>query len=167
MGNKSKAYFSKRLTEKALYALLAFSFVCTVLGFGIAYNEHRNLTALSAKYNEAIEKIDACEEALSSLSQKIDNLQTTKPYEYPVHNENPSEESNGNDTSNPSYSGESSASSGKTDNSSPVTDSKYYITQSGSKYHIASCSYLKKSRIPISLETIKAKGYSPCSRCIK
>lgn len=40
-----------------------------------------------------------------------------------------------------------------------------YITNTGSKYHRAGCSYLRKSKIPISLEDAQNSGYSPCSRC--
>ncbi|MFA6054051.1 MAG: hypothetical protein WC769_01625 [Thermodesulfovibrionales bacterium] len=39
-----------------------------------------------------------------------------------------------------------------------------YITRSGSKYHKAGCSYLKKSSIPIKLSEVESQ-YSPCSRC--
>lgn len=39
-----------------------------------------------------------------------------------------------------------------------------YRTKTGSKYHRAGCSYLRRSAIPIDLAT--AKGlYGPCSRC--
>lgn len=40
-----------------------------------------------------------------------------------------------------------------------------YVTDTGSKYHRAGCSYLKKSSNPISLSSAKAAGYTPCSRC--
>jgi len=40
-----------------------------------------------------------------------------------------------------------------------------YITRTGSKYHRGSCSYLRKSKIPISLKDAKGRGYTPCSRC--
>ena len=40
-----------------------------------------------------------------------------------------------------------------------------YITKTGKKYHTASCRYLGKSKIPISLKDAKAKGYTPCSVC--
>ncbi len=40
-----------------------------------------------------------------------------------------------------------------------------YITSTGSKYHRGSCSYLKKSKIPISLVNALARGYGPCGRC--
>lgn len=39
-----------------------------------------------------------------------------------------------------------------------------YITKTGQKYHRASCSYLRKSSIPIDLREAKAR-YSPCSKC--
>jgi len=41
-----------------------------------------------------------------------------------------------------------------------------YITDTGDKYHQASCQYLSKSRNPISQEQAIAQGYSPCSVCI-
>lgn len=39
-----------------------------------------------------------------------------------------------------------------------------YVTRTGKKYHRGSCSYLRRSKILISLEEAKL-GYSPCSRC--
>lgn len=40
-----------------------------------------------------------------------------------------------------------------------------YITRTGEKYHVSSCSYLRRSCIPIDLSDAKSSGYSPCSRC--
>jgi hypothetical protein len=40
-----------------------------------------------------------------------------------------------------------------------------YITKTGKKYHTATCRYLAKSKIPISLKDAKANGYTPCSVC--
>ena len=40
-----------------------------------------------------------------------------------------------------------------------------YITDTGEKYHSGGCSYLKKSKIEISLDEAKSRGYTPCSRC--
>ncbi len=39
-----------------------------------------------------------------------------------------------------------------------------YVTRTGRKYHRGSCSYLRKSKIPMSLKAAKA-SYGPCSRC--
>ncbi|MCZ6653912.1 MAG: phospholipase D family protein [Planctomycetota bacterium] len=39
-----------------------------------------------------------------------------------------------------------------------------YVTKSGSKYHKGHCSYLRKSKIAMSLEDA-ARTYAPCSRC--
>lgn len=46
-----------------------------------------------------------------------------------------------------------------------VSTQTVYITKSGTKYHRSECSYLKSSRIPISLEDAKKGGYTPCSVC--
>lgn len=40
-----------------------------------------------------------------------------------------------------------------------------YVTNTGSKYHKSSCSYLKKSKIQMSLSEAKSQGYTACSRC--
>ena len=40
-----------------------------------------------------------------------------------------------------------------------------YITKTGEKYHLGSCRYLKKSKIPIDIDDAVARGYTPCSVC--
>lgn len=40
-----------------------------------------------------------------------------------------------------------------------------YVTKTGAKYHTGSCSYLRKSKIAMSLSDAKAAGYTACSRC--
>ena len=40
-----------------------------------------------------------------------------------------------------------------------------YITKTGKKYHTATCSYLRQSKIPIELSEAVERGYTPCSRC--
>jgi len=40
-----------------------------------------------------------------------------------------------------------------------------YITKTGEKYHRDGCQYLAKSKIAISLDDAKARGYGPCSKC--
>jgi hypothetical protein len=41
----------------------------------------------------------------------------------------------------------------------------YYITETGSKYPREDCRYLWNSKIEISLEEAKARGYMACSVC--
>ena len=43
--------------------------------------------------------------------------------------------------------------------------STVYITRTGSKYHRSSCSYLRQSKISITLKNAKSSGYTACSRC--
>lgn len=40
-----------------------------------------------------------------------------------------------------------------------------YVTKSGSKYHKENCSFLKSSKIMISLEQAVKEGKKPCSKC--
>ena len=51
----------------------------------------------------------------------------------------------------------------KVESNSSGGDVTVYITNSGSKYHKDGCRYLNKSKIPTSLSSAKASGYSPCS----
>ena len=44
------------------------------------------------------------------------------------------------------------------------SDIKVYITRTGKKYHRATCSYLRQSKIEIDLEDA-VSSFSPCSRC--
>jgi micrococcal nuclease len=50
-------------------------------------------------------------------------------------------------------------------NISAEKDVIVYITTAGRKYHRSSCSFLRKSSIPIKLSEAKSRGYTPCSRC--
>lgn len=40
-----------------------------------------------------------------------------------------------------------------------------YVTDSGEKYHRASCRYLRNSKNAIDLEDAKNRGYGRCSAC--
>lgn len=55
----------------------------------------------------------------------------------------------------------------KPDPEPPITDNvaEVYITNTGSKYHLETCRTLKKSKIPISLNSAKSQGYTPCKIC--
>lgn len=47
-----------------------------------------------------------------------------------------------------------------------VHQSIYYITHTGSKYHLQGCIYLEKSSVPINLDEALEKNYTPCKICI-
>jgi micrococcal nuclease len=40
-----------------------------------------------------------------------------------------------------------------------------FVTNTGSKYHLDGCRYLKKSKLPMALSEAKGRGYTPCSVC--
>lgn len=42
---------------------------------------------------------------------------------------------------------------------------KVYITKTGEKYHVGSCSYLRLSKISITLSEAVRQGYTACSVC--
>jgi endonuclease YncB( thermonuclease family) len=44
-------------------------------------------------------------------------------------------------------------------------DRTVYVTQSGTKYHLATCGALSHSKIPMTLEDAIKRGYSPCGIC--
>ena len=44
-------------------------------------------------------------------------------------------------------------------------DAVVYITRTGDKYHTASCSSVRSSKIEITLEEAIDRGYEPCQRC--
>ena len=166
-----KSSFLKSLSERSLIALLIFSFVCTLLGFGVAYNEHRSLLALSDKYDLAIEEIDECQSEISALSEKVAYMETTTSTEI-IEESFISEDIYHTpdvftDATVPSATDNNTRTETTQSTTVKASSGQYYVTQSGSKYHISSCSYLSKSRIAVSLETIRSKGYTPCSRCIK
>ena len=48
---------------------------------------------------------------------------------------------------------------------SSKSSTSVYITNTGTKYHMADCPHLKKSKIEISIEDAKAKKLEPCSTC--
>ena len=59
----------------------------------------------------------------------------------------------------------SSINQNKTTPKNEVSTVMVYITRTGSKYHRNHCSYLRSSKIEISLENAVEESYSPCSRC--
>lgn len=48
---------------------------------------------------------------------------------------------------------------------SPSNSETVYITNTGSKYHRGSCSYLRNSKHAIDKDDAISQGYTPCSRC--
>jgi hypothetical protein len=40
-----------------------------------------------------------------------------------------------------------------------------YITDTGERYHVSSCRYLRYSKHPVPLAEAKRRGYTPCKVC--
>lgn len=180
---KSKL-ISMGLTMKGLRILLAFSFIATVIGFTTAYCEHRQYTELVGRYDTAIEKMSEYEELVAQLINSTTVSVYTTQYTEPPTTDETTEAPEVTKTTSDVDSAHNVSQSTQATSTKPQittaqqtekettqkvneTSSTYYVTQSGKKYHIASCSYLSKSKIAISMDRIKAEGYTPCSRCIK
>lgn len=167
-------------TVKGLRILLAFSFVATVLAFSVAYLEHRQYTELVGRYDDAMVRISECEASVEALVNNMAVPETTAQTTVQVteeteslsdaytqqtttetHQEVTTKGATASQTTVPTQTAKETTTTHK------ETSSTYYVTQSGKKYHVASCSYLNKSKIAITMDRIKAEGYSPCSRCIK
>ncbi len=46
-----------------------------------------------------------------------------------------------------------------------IIDTIVYITDTGERYHLGDCNYLRRSRHEISLSLAKERGYEPCTVC--
>lgn len=168
---------STSFTIKGLRVLLAFSFVATILAFSVAFVEHRQYTELVERYDDAIVKIS---EYQSSVVELVDNTVVTEAVTNKAKVTTTKEpktteskcETYTEKTTNAKAQKVTTARTETTQSAKETTvkaekSSTYYVTQSGAKYHVASCSYLSKSKIAITMDRIKAEGYTPCSRCIK
>ena len=210
---KVKKYLSTSMTTRSVSILLIFSSVVTILAFAVAYNEHRKITVLSQKYDEAMIKINNCEEVLGALVSQMDNTgysevtitaepeeeyvaivpEITTQTETTTHTYTTTTTYTTTQSKTTTSAAKPSATTTKENipvtekttcqtttvadkpqkttatstTAAPSTSGTYFVTQSGTKYHVGSCSYLSKSKIPITMDRIKAGGYSPCSRCIK
>ena len=163
-------------TTNALKVLLGFSFVATIIAFAVAFCEHRQYTELVEKYDDVLVRISQCEASVSQLMNETSYYNSIEnSVTYPSEGdeaENTTAEYKEQTASDITGAAENTQSA-KPDTTKETTtkiketSGTYYVTQSGKKYHVASCSYLKKSKIAITMDRIKAEGYSPCSRCIK
>lgn len=170
--NKTHLSTTKDFTRRGLSLLLIFSFVATIIGFTVAYCEHKNYKELLVKYDESLERISQCEVSIAALmTTQASYDYTTKAPEADLPAQAPesdkAEEQNDTSSDYQESTTPSASESEAVTTTVAETPSGYYVTLSGKKYHVASCSYLSKSKISISLERIRAEGYSPCSRCIK
>ena len=151
-------FFRSSLFSKTNIAIVAvMSIVLNIALAGIAYSSHKDLETFLSLY----------------APEKSESISTTAAEE--VYSENTTEAPNTSEatTQAKSETEATEASTQKEEITSPTAESEedrqgtYYVTNSGTKYHKSTCSYLSKSRISIALSDAKAKGYSPCSRCIK
>lgn len=121
-------------------------------------NAQKEITDLQSENNSLKEQNHQLEEDKKALEAQIDNLKSQNNSNNNTSSSTTSTKSTKSETSTKSISSNSS----NTNNSQSRT---VYITDTGSKYHSSSCSYLKKSKRAISLNDAKSQGYTPCSRC--
>ncbi|MBQ7295755.1 MAG: hypothetical protein IJW86_06140 [Clostridia bacterium] len=155
---KLSDFFRLRLFTKTNIAILALLSIALNIAMGtVAYNEHKEFQALSAVYAGQVSEETTTTPAKETTEEKS-SAKTETTESQPQSEESTKEQTTQADISET-----------KADETTAVQSEQgtYYVTDSGTKYHIGSCGYLKKSRNPISLSEAKARGFTPCSRCIK
>lgn len=146
-------FFRMRLFSKTNIAIVAvLSVVLNIALAGVAYNEHKELVSMSALY--------ATDETVTEETTAA-YLTTSALAEATVPAADEAEETTQAGTTQEVTEAQTSS------DESNEEQGTYYVTNSGTKYHKGNCSYLSKSRNAISLADAKARGYQPCSRCIK
>lgn len=103
---------------------------------------------------ELEKQVESLKEENTTLQSKVTNLETAA-----------ASSSSTATTSDSAKSSDSTANMDTPDNSSTGSGTIVYITNTGEKYHLGSCSYLRQSKIEIDKEDAIAQGYSACSRC--
>lgn len=146
-------FFRSRLFSKTNIAIVAvLSIALNIAMGGVAYNEHKELQAMSAVYAGQVsgETSSAAAEETTAVAGTTESQPQTQA-----------------STEEQSTKEKVSETKGEEITTAQSEQGTYYVTNSGTKYHVGTCSYLSKSRNPISLSDAKARGLTPCSRCIK
>lgn len=119
-------------------------------------NTTTKVTELEDEVANKIAKITELEQSVNTLKEEKNTLESK------ISSQTTSSSTKSTTTSSSTKSTTSSSATTKstTENNSYTV----YITNTGSKYHRAGCSYLKSSN-PISKSDAIAQGYSACSRC--
>lgn len=163
-------YFRLRFFSKTNIAIVAvMSILLNIVLAGVALSLHKNFETFLSLYapvkSEGISVTVPADEVTTALqtSHKTEESKEITTAE-PLLTEPSSEKSSEIAVTEESDNKEANTSAAESEESQQGT---YYVTNSGKKYHKSTCGYLSKSRISISLSDAKARGYSPCSRCIK
>ena len=151
-------FFRSQLFTKTNLAVIAvLSVVLNVAMAGLTYKEHKDYVIMSSLY--------ACEEtAYFSDTTAVEKTHRETTANVSGDNESLSQTEASTEKTVTDEAKEQTTTEAVSDDAQQGT---YYVTNSGTKYHKGSCGYLSKSRNAISLSDARARGYTPCSRCIK
>lgn len=119
---------------------------------------------LEAEKKKLEDEKNSLEEDKKNLNTKIEELQKTSS----INNNSQSQNSSINTSNKATTQATTQATSQtttKTTSTSNTDSAVVYVTKTGEKYHRAGCSYLKSSKIEMSLSDAKNKGYTACSKC--
>ena len=125
---------------------------------------------LTEKLNSA-SSIDELQKAIDEKSQYILNLEaqvgnlTAQKAQVEAQNGILQQQLNNVQKSSSTSSATTNKSTKSTTENNTDTSSTVYITDTGSKYHRGSCSYLRSSKHSISKNSAISQGYTACSRC--
>ena len=178
---KIKANKNKSLN--IIIIILFFLLLCTVVSFLIPkdFTEYiNNINSLNNKVAQLNKTISNNEEQIRQLNEKIANSEkqisdlTNSNTLLSDENQKLKEEKNElnerisqlqNEATLQTNSAPSVPSTSSVSSNNASQEYTVYITKTGKKYHKSGCSYLKQSKSAISINSAKAQGYTPCSRC--
>ncbi|XMB65214.1 MBL fold metallo-hydrolase [Cellulosilyticum sp. ST5] len=148
---------SKSLSSDAFIKAIAPKYAVICCGKDNKYGHpHKETTTTLSKYKVTTYRTD--------ISGTI--IVTSDGKKITVTTENKTTEKAGSSATNNSATINTTVKKQETSTTQPITTT-VYITKTGEKYHKDGCSSLSKSKIAISLEDAKGKGYGPCSKCCK
>lgn len=135
---------------------------------------HSNITSLESEKQKLETEKKTLEQEKQTLSTQIEELKKTsstvtqsKTTASKEIDNKSAAAPNSDSTTKPTATQNGGSTTKTTEKTTPQNTNStiVYVTNTGKKYHKSGCSYLKKSKIEMSLTSAKNSGYTPCSRC--
>lgn len=168
---KSKKY-SDKISKAVLSALCIALFICCLFFATRILQEEKSIKNLTQTDSQSQSSTFTESNYITEICTTITSVETSVN-EIPAETSNSTQVFNYEESFTENFEPESIiethniiTESIPIENNENISNTKtVYITQSGTKYHLETCSYLSKSKIEISRSDAINEGYEPCSRC--